>query len=416
VIRSGRTFASVRKHRNYRLYFFGQAVSFTGTWVQQIAASWLVLQLTDSAVAVGALALMQLLPVTVLGLFVGTLMDRFEVRRVALCTESSNLVMAALLATLTLAGWVEVWEIYTIAILQGIGQAIGGPARHALVFQMVGEEDLPNAIGLNSSLGTTARVVGPAIGGAVVALSGAGVAFALNSGTFLAELLALLAIDRSKLYVAPRDLEATVLRGALDALRYVARNARAGVAFFGVLVLSTFCFNLNVLFPLLADRTLGAGPQTFGLIAGVFGAGALIGALAAARRGGNSLRYLLVGAFVYGLLELGLAPQDSLVAVCVLLFLLGIFYIQWGTTALTAIQLEAPEHLRGRAASLYFFAFLGGAPLGGLFAGWMVSLGGTELAFGVAGVVSVLVAVVGTARLWTASTGRSLLVTSKSQG
>jgi hypothetical protein len=281
---------------------------------------------------------------------------------------------------------------------------------------MVGEEDLPNAIGLNSSLGTTARVVGPAIGGAVVALSGPGVAFAVNSCTFLAELVALLAIDRSKLFVAPRDLEATVLRGALDALRYVARNARAGVAFFGVLVLSTFCFNLNVLFPLLADRTLDAGPQTFGLIAGVFGAGALIGALAAARRGGNSLRYLLVGAFVYGLLELGLAPQDSLVAVCVLLFLLGIFYIQWGTTALTAIQLEAPEHLRGRAASLYFFAFLGGAPLGGLFAGWLVSLGGTELAFGVAGVISVLVAVVGTARLWAVSTVRSFLVTSKSQG
>jgi MFS family permease len=290
VIRSGRTFASVRKHRNYRLYFFGQAVSFTGTWVQQIAASWLVLQLTDSAVAVGALALMQLLPVTVLGLFVGTLMDRFEVRRIALCTESSNLVMAALLATLTLAGWIEVWEIYTIAILQGIGQAIGGPARHALVFQMVGEEDLPNAIGLNSSLGTTARVVGPAIGGAVVALFGAGVAFAVSSGTFLAELVALLAIDVALLHVAPRDHNATVMRGALEALRYVARNARAGVAFFGVLVLSTFCFNLNVLFPLLADRTLDAGPQTFGLIAGVFGAGALIGALAAARRGGNTRR------------------------------------------------------------------------------------------------------------------------------
>jgi MFS family permease len=399
VRRGSRTFASVRKHRNYRLYFFGQAVSFTGTWVQQIAAAWLVLQLTDSAVAVGALALMQLLPVTVLGLFVGTLMDRFEVRRVALCTESSNLIMAAVLAGLTLGGWVEVWEIYAIAILQGIGQAIGGPARHALVFQMVGEEDLPNAIALNSSLGTTARVVGPAIGGAVVALSGAGVAFALNSSTFLAELLALLALDRSKLYVAPRDLEATVLRGALDALRYVARNARAGVAFFGVLVLSTFCFNLNVLFPLLADRTLDAGPQTFGLIAGVFGAGALVGALSAARRGQNSLRYLLVGAFVYGVLELVLAPQESLVAVCVLLFLLGIFYIQWGTTALTAIQLEAPEHLRGRAASLYFFAFLGGAPLGGLFAGWLVSLGGTQLAFAVAGAVAVAVALVGTARL-----------------
>src|SRR4051812_26285693 len=144
--RGARTFASLRKHRNYRLYFGGQAVSFTGTWVQQIAASWLVLQLTHSPVAVGALALTQLLPVTVLGLFVGTLIDRYGPRRTALCTESANLVFAAALATLTLGGWIEVWQIYLLAALQGIAQSIGGPARHALVFQMVGEEDLPNAI------------------------------------------------------------------------------------------------------------------------------------------------------------------------------------------------------------------------------------------------------------------------------
>jgi MFS family permease len=173
-------------------------------------------------------------------------------------------------------------------------------------------------------------------------------------------------------------------------------------------VLSTFCFNLNVLFPLLADRTLHSGAQTFGLIAAVFGAGALVGALAAARRAKNSLRYLLVGAFAYGVLELLLAPQTSVLVVCVILFLTGLFYIQWGTTALTAIQLEAPEHLRGRAASLYFLAFLGGAPLGGVFAGWLVSLGGTRLAFSVAGTVAVLVSLVGTARLATAGAGQKL--------
>jgi MFS family permease len=401
----GRTFASVRKHRNYRLYFGGQAVSFTGTWVQQIAASWLVLQLTHSPVAVGALALAQLLPVTVLGLFVGTLIDRFDVRRLALCTEGAQLAIAATLAALTLGGWIEVWQIYVLAVLQGIGQSVGGPSRHALVFQMVGREDLANAIALNSSLGTTARVVGPAVGGAIVALAGPGVAFAINSGSFLAELLALLAIDVSKLHHPIRDHGATMVGGALDALRFVLHNARAGVAFFGVLVLSTFCFNLNVLFPLLADRTLHSGAQTFGLIASCFGAGALIGALAAARRGQNSMRYLLVGAFVYGVLELVLAPQTSVVVVCAILFVTGVFYIQWGTTALTAIQLEAPDHLRGRAASLYFWAFLGGAPLGGVFAGWLVSLGGTELAFYVAGTIAVLTSLVGTARLSSASGG-----------
>jgi MFS family permease len=410
-VRSGRTFASVRKHRNYRLYFGGQAVSFTGTWVQQIAASWLVLQLTHSPVAVGALALAQLLPVTVLGLFVGTLMDRFEVRRVALVAESGQLVIAAAFAVLTLSGAITVWEIYTLAVLQGIGQAVGGPARHALVFQMVGKDDLANAIGLNSSLGTAGRVIGPAIGGAIVAFAGPGVAFAVNAGSFLTELLALLAIDSSKLHVAVRDHGASMVGGALDALRYVIHSARAGVAFFGVLVLSTFCFNFNVLLPLVAERTLDAGAQTFGLIAAVFGAGALVGSLAAARRGSNSLRYLLIGAFGYGVLELELAPQQSLAGVCVLLFLTGLCYIQWGATALTAIQLEAPEHLRGRAASLYFWAFLGGAPLGGLFAGWLVSLGGTRLAFSVAGTIAVLTSLVGAARL--SATNRRALAASE---
>jgi MFS family permease len=399
----GRTFASVRKHRNYRLYFGGQAVSFTGTWVQQIAASWLVLQLTHSAVAVGALALMQLLPVTVLGLFVGTLLDRYDVRSIACICEALQLSLAAVLAGLALAHVVEVWQIYVLALAAGIVQSVSGPARHALVFQMVGPEDLPNAVGLNSSLGTIARVLGPAIGGAIVAAGGAGVAFSVNAASFLAELLALLAIDTTKLHAPHRDRGATVLGGALDALRFVVRSPRAGVAFFGVLVLSTFCFNFNVLLPLVADRTLHAGARTFGLIAAVFGAGALVGAMLNARRGRASLRVLLVGALGYGVLELVLAPQDSLAAVCVLLFAIGVCYTQWGTTALASIQLEAPERLRGRAASLYFFAFLGGAPLGGLFAGWLVAAGGTRLAFAIAGAVAVLVAVAGAARLAQAS-------------
>lgn len=410
----GRTFASVRKHRNYRLYFGGQAVSFTGTWVQQIAASWLVLQLTHSPVAVGALALTQLLPVTVLGLFVGTILDRLDVRRIALATETASLAIAAVLAALTLAGVVTVWEIYALALLQGIVQSVDGPARHALVFQMVGKDDLANAVSLNSSLGTLARILGPSIGGVVVAFAGAGVAFSLNAGSFLAELLALLALDTSKLHRQGRDGEATVLGGALDALRFVVRSPRAGVAFFAVFVLSTFCFNFNVLLPLVAGRTLDAGAETFGLISSVFGAGALVGAILNARRGYASLRVLLIGAFGYGVFELLLAPQHTLVGVCLLLFAIGCFYTQWGTNALASIQLEAPEQLRGRAASLYFFAFLGGAPLGGLFAGWLVSAGGTELAFLVAGAVAVATGVAGTARLATAA--RTPLAFSGSEG
>jgi len=403
-----RIFASVRRHRNYRLYFAGQAVSFTGSWMQQIAASWLLLQLTHSAIAVGALALTQLLPVTVFGLFVGTLLDRFEVRRVAISAESASLLTAASLAVLTLAHLVMTWEIFLFAGLMGLAQAVGGPARHALVFQMVGPDDLANAVSLNSSLGTAARVLGPAIGGAVVAFAGAGVAFGVNSVSYLAEVAALLALDTAALHRPIRDHEASVLGGARDALKFVVHTPRAAVAFFAVLALSTFSFNFNVLLPLVAERTLHSGAQTFGLIAAVFGAGALAGATLSAARGRASLRVLLTGAAGYGLFELALAPLHSLVPVCLVLFAIGFFYIQWGTTALATIQLEAPERLRGRAASLYFFAFLGGAPLGGLFAGWLVELGGTGLAFYVAGLVAVVTALACVATLAIISPARRI--------
>jgi MFS family permease len=395
----GRTFASVRKHRNYRLYFSGQAVSFTGTWMQQIAASWLVLQLTHSAVAVGALALAQLLPVTLLGLFVGTLIDRLDVRRTAIACEALSMVTAVALAVLTLAHVITVWELYFLAVTQGIVNALDGPARHSLVFQMVGPEDLHNAVSLMSSLGTTARILGPAVGGAIVAFAGAGVCFGVNACSFLAILLSLLALDRAKLLQPPRDRGATLISGAGDALRYIRGSQRAGVAFAVVFVLATFSFNFNVLLPLVAERTLHRGAQTFGLIAAIFGAGALCGALVNATHGIASLRRLLIGAIGFGAFELALAPQHTLLLVGALLFATGVFYTLWGTNALSVLQLEAPPRLRGRAASMYFFAFQGGAPLGGLLAGWLTAIGGTRLAFAIGGVVSLGMAALGVLRL-----------------
>lgn len=391
----GRTFASLRRYRNFRLYFAGQAISFTGTWMQQIAASWLVLQLTHSAVAVGALALVQLLPITVLGLFVGTVLDRFDVRRTAILCESISLVLAGILAALTLGGVVTVAEVFVLAALQGIVNSIDGPARHSLVFRMVGREDLPNAVALTSSLGTTARILGPALGGVVVAFAGSGVCFALNAVSFLAVLVCLLMLDTKAMLRPARDRGASVLGGAADGMRFVAGSRRAGVAFAVVFMIATFAFNFNVLLPLLAARTLDSGAATYGLLAAIFGAGALCGALINATSGRASLRRLLIGATGFGVFELILAPQSSLVPVCVLLLAAGVCYTLWGTNALTVMQLEAPEHLRGRAVAMYFFAFLGGAPLGGLLAGWLVAVGGTMLAFAVGGVVSVTSAAVG---------------------
>jgi MFS family permease len=364
--------------------------------MQQIAASWLVLELTHSPVAVGVLALCQLLPVSALGLFVGTLIDRIDHRKTVIATESISMVVAAVLAALTLAGVVRVWEVFLLAAVQGVVGAFDAPARHALVFQMVGAEDLPNAVALSSSLGTLARILGPAIGGAVVAFAGVGVAFVINSASFLAILVSLLAMDESRFNPKLRDRGATVLRGAADGLRFLVATPRAAVAFATVFLLATFSFNFNVLLPLVASRTLHDGARVFGLIAAVFGAGALGGAMINATRGRASLRLLLLGAAGFGLFELALAPAASLGLVCVLLFGAGVSYTLWGTNALSLMQLEAPELLRGRAAGLYFFALQGGAPLGGLLSGWLVSFGGTQLSFAVAGIVALATAAAAT--------------------
>ena len=396
----GRTFASLRHHRNFRLYFASHAVSFAGTWMQQIAAYWLVLELTGSPVAVGSLALAQLLPVTLFGLFVGSLIDRVDVRRLLLVTESLLIVAAATLALLTLTGVVELWHVYVIASVQGLVLVLGNPARHTLVFRIVGENDLPNAVALSSALGTMARVVGPAVGGVVVALAGSGVAFATNAVSYGAVVAALLAMRTADLRpFVPPAAHGGLRRSLRGTLSFVRRSRRVAVAFFAVLVLSTVSFNFDVLLPLLAGQTLDRNADVFGLIAAVFGAGALCGALALATVGKARLRLLLAGAAGYGVLELALAPQHDLAAVCLLLFLTGVFYVLWGSSALASLQLAAPEHLRGRAASLYFFAFQGGAPLGGLLAGWLTSRGGTELAFAVAGTAAVVVAATGAAVL-----------------
>jgi MFS family permease len=393
---TGRTFASLRNHRNYRLFFASHAVSFAGTWMQQIAAYWLVLDLTGSPVAVGALALAQLAPVTLFGLVVGSVIDRFDTRRLLLATESALTATAATLAVLTLTGTVELWHVYALAVVHGLVQVVGNPSRHTLVFRIVGRADLPNAIALSSALGTLARIVGPGLGGLVVAAAGVGVAFAVNAASYLAVVLALLAMRTEEMTPVER---ATRWAGLRAMAAFVLGSRRVAVAFFAVLALSTISFNFDVMLPLVARRTLDAGADVFGLIAALFGAGALCGALLLATAGRASLRLLLLGGGGFGVLELALAPQSSVAGVCVLLVPIGIFYVLWGSNALATLQLAAPPHLRGQAASLYFFAFQGGAPVGGLLAGWLTSRGGTPLAFAVAGVAAVVVAVAGAASL-----------------
>jgi MFS family permease len=383
-----RTFASLR-HRNYRLFFFGQVVSVTGTWMQNIAMAWLVLELTGSPVAVGILALCQFLPFTTLGWFSGVLTDRFDARRLVLATQWALMAQASLLAALTLLGQIEPWQIYVLAVLRGCVMVFDAPARQALTYQMVGPAELPNAVALNSSLFNAARVIGPAIGGVVVAAFDPGVCFGVNAVSFVAVLGCLTAMRVRDFVPVKRQEEApTVFRGTWEAVTYARSDKRVGVLLVLVCLVSTFAFNFNVLLPVLAKNTLHSGAEVFGILSASFGAGALAGALLSAARGRASVRAVFVGTAGFGAAELLLALSGSLVPAVLLLFVTGATFTIWTSNSNATLQLGAPDHIRGRVLGLYFYAFLGAQPIGGLVSGWLADVGGTGLAFAVGGTIT----------------------------
>lgn len=394
-----RTFASLR-YRSYRLFFAGQVVSVTGTWMQNVAMAWLVLELTGSPVAVGLLVFCQLLPFTVFGLLSGVIVDRLDARRTVIGTQAASMALASSLAAIALLGAASPWALYVIAALRGTVLVLDAPARQALTYRMVGPRELPNAVALNSSLFNGARVVGPALGGAVIALAGTSFCFAMNAASFLAVLWGLLAMrDRDLLPVERDARRPTLLGGTREALSYVRRSRKVLLVLGLVLITSTFAFNFNVLLPVLARETLRSGPDVFGIVSACFGAGALVGALTSATLGRASLRLLLLGAAGFGLAELVLAPESSVAAAGALLFLAGVAFTLWTSNANATLQLEAPDRLRGRIVGLYYYAFNGAQPLGGMLAGWLAAVGGTALAFGVGGGVTLLVSGIALARL-----------------
>jgi MFS family permease len=394
---SRRTFASLRHHHNYRLFFFGQLTSVAGTWMQNIAMAWLVVQLAPHTrgLAVGLLAVCRFGPFTLLGLFAGVVTDRLDNRRTVIVTQSVQMVFSAVLTAVTLLGHVQLWEVYAIAALTGTALVFDAPSRQNLTFQMVGRDELPNAIALNSSLFNTARIFGPALAGVIIAAGGAGWAFAINTASFVAVLAGLLAMRRSELYPLVDRRRPTFWRGTREGFAYARRNRTVLVILSMMVVFSSICFNFNILLPLLAKTTLAAGPRTFGIISACFGAGALVGALSAAALANARWRFMFAGAAGFGLSELLIAPLHSTALVGALLFVCGLFFTSYTANSNSAIQLASPDYIRGRVLGLYYYAWNGLAPFGALLVGFLCDRGGTELAFSVGGAAALAITVLG---------------------
>jgi MFS family permease len=383
---NARTFASLRRHRNYRLFFIGQVISVSGTWMQNISLAWLVVELTDSPLAVGALAFCRFAPFTLFGLFAGVVADRIDNRRLVMGTQLASMVVSAALTVMVFTHTSSVPLVYALALAGGTALVFDAPGRHALTFQMVGRDELPNAVALNASMFNASRVVGPAVAGVVIAWVGVGACFLLNTISFLAVLAGLLLMRPEELFPVHRpDAPPTVFAGIREGLLYAARDARIRTVLIVVAIVSTVGFNFHVILPLLASDTLHTGPEVFGLLSAAFGGGALVGALLAAALGRASWKLFLLGLAVFSGSLVLLAPVRDAALASVLLFVTGIAFTLWTSQGNSILQLGAPDQLRGRVVSLYLFAFAGLAPLGGLLAGWLVDVGGTELSFGVAG-------------------------------
>lgn len=393
-----RTFASLRKHRNYRLFFAGQVVSVTGTWMQNVALAWFVVELTRSPVAVGALAFFRFVPFTVLGLVAGVAADRFDNRRLVMATQTFAMGVSVALAALAFSGAARLWEVYVLAALGGVALVFDAPGRQALTFQMVGRDELPNAVALNASLFNASRVIGPSLAGVLIAAAGVGPAFAINAVTFLAVLAALALMREGELHPVEQR-RPTLIRGTREALGYVRRTPQVRLVLAVVTIVSTVGANFHVLVPVLAADRLRAGAEVFGLLSAAFGLGALAGALLAAALGRASWKALVGGVGGFSLALLATAPVADAALAALLLLLTGMFFTLWTANSQAVVQLTAPDHLRGRLVGLYLWAFAGLAPAGGLLAGWLADVGGTPLAFSVAG---------GTGILMTALTVREL--------
>jgi MFS family permease len=393
-----RTFRSLRRHRNYRIFFAGQLVSLAGTWMQNVALAWLVIELSGSALAIGALAFWRFVPFTVFGLVAGVVADRFESRRLVMTTQGAAMAISVALAAVTLTDTATLPIVYLLAALGGIALAFDAPGRQSLTFQMVGPRELPNAVALNSGLFNGSRVIGPAIAGLVIAAVGTGLCFVLNAVSFLAVLTALVLVREDELRPVEKDPSARMVDGLRRAFAHAWHDPQLRLVLGVVTVVSTVGFNFHVLVPLLAADTLHVGPEGFGFLSASFGLGALAGALAAATFREASWRLFAVGAGAFGVLALALALVQNAYLAGTVLFGIGVAFTLFTANANALVQLAAPDHLRGRLIGIYLFAFLGLAPAGGLLAGWLAELGGTSLAFGVAGVTSLATILVANTR------------------
>jgi MFS family permease len=379
--------------RNYRLYFSGQLVSLTGTWAQRVAQDWLVLQLTDSGTVLGIITALQFAPALLLSLYGGALADRGDKRKLLLVTQAGMGVTALVLGLLDVTGVVALWHVLALATVLGIISAIDTPIRQSFVVEMVGAEELPNAVALNSTTFNLARIIGPAIAGLVITAWGTGWAFLGNAVSTIAVLVGLFLMRSSELFPSePVSREPGQYRAAV---RYVRKRSDLVLPMLLMFIIGTFGMNYQISIALVAKQVFHRGAGSFGLLSTTLAVGATIGALASTMRRQRPTRLFLVGAaLAFSIAELvaGLMPSFELTAVA--LVPAGLTMITMAQSANATVQLGVEPTMRGRVMGLYILCFMGGTPVGAPIVGWVAGLFGPRWAMLGGGLICLLATMV----------------------
>lgn len=369
---------------NYRRYFAGQLISLSGTWMQTVAAIWLILSLTGSGVAVGLTTALQFLPMLLIGAWGGLLADRIPKRRLLIVTQALMAIPAVGLFAVTATGVVAPWMVFLAVFAMGAVNAVDNPARQSFVIEMVGADRVVNAVSLNSVIVQMARIVGPAIAGVMIATVGVVPCFALNALTFLAMIFALRGMDAKRLHtepVAPRQ------RGAIRAgLRYVARTPELAVPLALMALVGTLGFNFQVVLPLLAKFSFDGGAMTYAAMVSAMAVGSIAGALINGSHGHTGPRLIAGGALVFGVAALLSAAMPALAFEIVTLAVLGGAAVTFAATINSTLQLAVSPEMRGRVMALYSVVFLGSTPIGGPLTGWLAQAYDPRVALLLAGV------------------------------
>jgi MFS family permease len=377
--------------RNYRLYFAGQLISTTGTWMQSIAQAWLVLQITGSGVALGVTVALQFTPVLLVGAWGGLVADRVDKRRLLVGTQAAAGVLALVLGTVTALGVVQLWMIFVLALGLGAVNAVDNPARRAFVVEMVGTEHVSNAVSLSSAMFMAARVIGPAIAGLVIAGLGVSWCFFANGVSYSAAVLAFVAMRENEFFaVEPVPKRKGQLR---EGLRYAWSTPALRLVLVLTAVIGTLAFNFQVVLPLLAKDTFSGGAATLGVLYAFMSIGSVIGALVSAHEAQATRRFVLGAALAFGAALVVAAFAPTLGLELLVLVPVGAAGIAFTAMSNGVLQTECAPEMRGRVAALFTVAFLGSTPIGGPIIGWVSQQLGPRAGLWVGGVATLAVTV-----------------------